>query len=363
MEDAADIEPLATTDTFSLLCRYARPAPPAKDTPSPLSQGLVDWSSLYQDARYHAVIPLVHMNRLRHGEDLDDWAHEDLDVTRTRGYFHIEELKRVLNVLDEAGIRALPFKGPVLTSQVFPDLRYRFSTDLDLLIEPNTLSAASSALNTAGFQPIQTRSAVAKRLRTLIHSQHTFTRGGAVFVLDVHTRIMPPLYAYAPDFEGLWKRSTEINLVGDPVRCLAPPDRLLMLCYQGVKNRWDRLKYVCDVAAALQAEDYDAHDLLDQARRLSSERALLLGVTLAHELLGAPLPKPVMEPIRTNHVISSLSQRVQDGLAHPGEQGITSLRDRASFQLNVQDGRLERLRYVAVASARKVIDYLSGSSV
>jgi hypothetical protein len=351
----------APDKVLALLCRYAR-AQHGDETLQPASlEGPEDWGTIYRLAQHHAVVPLVHVARCRLDEENAPSVREKLHRIRARSQFLVGELKQILDALTEAGVRALPIKGPVLTHQAFPDLRYRFSGDLDLLIRKEDLSAVASVLKARGYEAVEAQSPLRRRLRTLIHSQHTFRRGAAVFFLDVHTRIMPPLYAYNPDFDALWTRAQEVDVLGDPVRCLAPIDRLLMLCFQGVKNRWDRLKYVSDVAAALQADPVDGAEALARARSLASERALLLGTTLAHELLDAPLPELIRGRVQEIPAIQTLRERVKEALAHPRERTITSFRDRVAFQFKVQDRMSTRLRYAAFAAFRKVVDPVTGA--
>jgi len=279
-------------------------------------------------------------------------------TAHTRNRFLIDELKRVLEALRAADLRALPFKGPLLAHRAYPGLRYRVAGDLDLLVAPADLSAVWSVLYEHGYVHVDVPSPLQRRMRTLIHSQHTFTRGGAVFFLDVHTRIMPPLYAYDPGFDALWDRAGSVDLLGEAVPALAPPDQLLMLCYQGVKNRWDRLKYVADVAAVLQATPaLDGAALLAHARALQSERSLLLGCALARRLLGAPLPAPVADRLAAVPVVDALAARCEQALADPEAPVLSSFRDRAWFQLQVQDGWGARLRYVGYALVRKLIHW------
>jgi hypothetical protein len=136
-----------------------------------------------------------------------------------------------------------------------------------------------------------------------------------------------------------------------------------MLCLQGVKNRWDRLKYVSDVAASLHADPVDGIELLERARSLSSERALLLGAALAHDLLEAPLPEVVMDRIRETKVVLTLRDRVKQALTHPANHAMTSFLHRVAFQLRVQDSTGPRVRYVTFAGVRKLVDFVTGSRV
>jgi hypothetical protein len=44
------------------------------------------------------------------------------------------ELLRILDALKEAGIKAMPLKGPVLAQQLYGDVALRQFSDLDILV-------------------------------------------------------------------------------------------------------------------------------------------------------------------------------------------------------------------------------------
>jgi len=69
---------------------------------------------------------------------------------------------------------------------------------------------------------------------------------------------------------------------------LGGEDLALFLCAHGAKHLWERLEWLCDLAALLARRpglDWDA--MLARARRRGAERIVLLALHLAHELLGA----------------------------------------------------------------------------
>ena len=62
----------------------------------------------------------------------------------------------LLNLLDLlAGLRVVVFKGPLLTKQIYGDLRYRQSCDNDLWVPAEHLDAALERLLQAGYLPLE----------------------------------------------------------------------------------------------------------------------------------------------------------------------------------------------------------------
>ena len=129
----------------------------------------------------------------------------------------------------------------------------------------------------------------------------------------------------------------------------APEDLLLLLCVHGAKHEWERLGWIRDVAAVLERSADLGLDL-DRAVALSREqgcaRVLLLGVSVAHQLLDAPLPSNLRRDIHrdrgvqplVDHVITSLfvRDRPPDGNAHISR-----------FGFRMHERTVNRMRYVS----------------
>ena len=73
---------------------------------------------------------------------------------------------------------------------------------------------------------------------------------------------------------------------------------MLFLCAHGAKHGWQSLSGVCDVAYVAHAYQYDWEELAARARSLGSLRILLLGLLLAHDLLGTAIPDALIDAAR-----------------------------------------------------------------
>jgi hypothetical protein len=82
-----------------------------------------------------------------------------------------------------------------------------------------------------------------------------------------------------------------VKLPGGEVKGLAPEDLLLALAVHGTKHLWERLAWVCDVAALVNSRPEPDWDFVfRRARESRVERMLHLALRLARGLLGAELP-------------------------------------------------------------------------
>jgi hypothetical protein len=83
----------------------------------------------------------------------------------------------------------------------------------------------------------------------------------------------------------------------------------------GAKDCWWRLKWICDIAEFLRLPpELNWPAILEQAKRLRSERILFLGLFLAKDLLEAPLPEEVWRKVRADPVVQRLAIQVHQWL-------------------------------------------------
>ena len=216
-------------------------------------------------------------------------------------------------VFEREGLSVIAMKGPVLAQSVYGGIALRPFVDLDLVIDRARFGEAERVLTAEGYQ-CRALTPFQKRSYLFIHGQFTFWRrmasmGSALSVVDLHTAMMPPGYSYTEDFDSLVGRSRMMRFGTSEVRTLEPVDLLEVLCYHGFKNRWDRLKYIADVAELLRATpDLSWDAVYARARAMRSRRVLWLGLSLAEQVLDAPLPERVRRDVRADRHVVSLSR-------------------------------------------------------
>lgn len=329
-----------------------------------------DWDVFLQLARHHWVLNLV--NRTLKAECADlvpaSVAENMRRTSRNTAAFNLgllNELGRLTGLLTDGGVRSITFKGPLLAQKVYGNIGLRPSTDLDLLIPPGSYEGAQAALAAGGYVP-NVRAADIRRPRQQVllylKRQATFVRGRA-YAVDLHVSLMPPGYRYESDFESLYLRTQSVQVGDVTVRTFAPEDLLLLLCFHGVKNRWELLKYSCDVAELLRSQPGLLWEVvLDRARANRAERILRLGIYLAHSLLEAPVPEQILAWAGGDATVRALSQELTEALSRDHTHRL-DVRERFRFYVAVQDSIAGKLRYCTYAMARQLNEKVLGVSL
>jgi hypothetical protein len=109
---------------------------------------------------------------------------------------------------------------------------------------------------------------------------------------------------------------------------------LLFLCIHGTKHRWERLIWLCDLAAFIQtSKELDWPKVMDQVENLGIKRMVSLSLLLVRDLLGVHLPQEVKSRIMEDSGIQSLMGQVYRTLfretqvqSWPFESGLFYLR-------------------------------------
>ena len=363
MTSGIEIEGRVEYDLLRLLSRTTLEGDQAAQAEALLREDL-RWGYLGGIAGYHGVQPLLYYHLRRLAPEL--LAVEPLDRLRpvvgarsAHGLVLVHELGRLAGVFEREGLPVIAMKGPVLAQSVYGGIALRPFVDLDLVIDRARFEEAERVLVGEGYQ-CRALTPFQKRSYLFIHGQFTFWRrmasiGSALAVVDLHTAIMPPGYSYTEDFDSLVERSRVMQFGASDVRTLEPVDLLEVLCYHGFKNRWDRLKYVADVAELLRATPELSWDAVyARARAMRSRRVLWLGLSLAEQVLDAPLPERVRRDVRADRHVASLSRDLMERLPRQAHMRVEPYLDRVRLNILAQDSLLGRLRYGAYATARRV---------
>lgn len=285
-----------------ILCLAARTyrTPEAERELLALLHGPLDWERLWAQGHLHEVLPLLATTIRGLGGQVaapPAWqarAQRRLYATLIRNSTLADVLLEVLGALRAAGVAAMPVKGLVLAETLYGGLGLRSLGDLDVLVRPADLPAARAVLHAHGFT--QEHDPGYDNLNHPFHDPPYYrpASGGSV-CLELHWGLWATRF-FGLGAEALWQRAATAQIHGAMLTILSPEDTLLHLAIHRSRSAL-RLRFVCDIAALLHLHGatLDWAYVLAQARAAGARTALFVALSLAHDLLGAPLP-PLLLP-------------------------------------------------------------------
>jgi hypothetical protein len=309
----------------------------------------LDWGGVVALAARHGLLPLLALHLLGLAPDATPPAvRERLRSHRQAVALHnlglAGELVRLLRLLDERGIPALPFKGPALAQFAYGNVALREFGDLDVLLRPDDVPRARSLLAGEGYRP-QYALTAAQEAAYLRYLGQLPLEKSPRSVVELHASLAPRAFAFDLDLARMWPRRRVVTVSGQPIAAPGAEDLLLILCMHGAKHLWKNVGWICDVAELLRVQpqmDWDA--VRPEARRLRCERLLRLGVYLAEGVLGAPLPPDVSRAARGDAAVRTLAGRVVPHLFGDVEWAPGGL-ESVAFHLRLRERTRDAVRF------------------
>ncbi len=307
-----------------LSCAQSRRDPERSAKIKDLLRERIDWEFLIRTARSHGIMPLLswQLNAVPPEaipSSVLDQLSAEFRNNSLRSLSLTGELLGLLRKLEAQGVAAIPYKGPVLAASAYGNIALREFVDIDILVRKEEVFRAQELLLAAGYRPEYRLNAAQEAAFLRYNCEHSFLNSNGRSAVDLHWAIAERHFSFPLDTEGFWRRLDRVSLGGSDVCTLSPEDLLLVLCVQGFKDAWERLKYICDVAEVIRAhQDMDWNQVVEQADALGGRRTLFLGLALASDLLGTVLPDEMTQRVQSDRAARTLARRVQERLFRTG---------------------------------------------
>ena len=312
----------------------------------------VDWNYLALLAKRHSITPLLFRQLERHASPLvpaDDFSKLKLQYQENaaRNIVLTDELCRLISVFSEAGIEAFPYKGPALAVFAYGNLALRRFVDLDVVVRKQDVPRARDLLFADGYALSKALTPAQQEL--LLRTQHNlqFTRDNRRLLLELHWEVAPHLFASSVQEHELWQNLTSININNTELKTLAADDLLFSLCVHGSRHLWERLGWICDLAELIARHNLNWSALLKRAAETDSERMFLLGLYLAHKLLGTSLPPEVQARCDSDTRLQSLADNVIEHLFSGSTHVPATSSEIFKYNIGVRKSLTARARYFA----------------
>ena len=337
--------------------------PPAEARIHALMSQDLDWNYVLGTAHQHRVLPLLWRTLSRTAPD----AVPELVTRRLRdaylanakrNLYLTNELFQVADVLRAQDIPSIPYKGPVLASLVYGDVGLRQFADLDIIVPAGDVVRARHLMVSRGYCPEKEMSDDELRALLRVEKHITMLRDELGINLEIHWEITTDRDPIQIRPGLLWGDLRDVTVAGTVVKTHSYENLLLIQCVHGGKHRWERLGWLCDVAEIVRSSrDLNWKSVIENAEALGALRILLLGLTLAKNLLGAAPPPEVLQAIQKDEDLVPLSKQVTGWLFHEGPVAL-DLGEGEQYFMNLRERSADKLR-VAVQQAKTYLTLTS----
>lgn len=267
--------------------------PGAAETPAEA----LDWAWIVDFAGSHGLGPLVNAGLTGRDaavpEDARRALHTQYLESAVRNDVWLDpSLRRILDSFTSAGIEPVVLKGAALAYQAYPRPALRTMSDLDLLLAPPDLPAASKILLELGYRTDAADPAATH------HLPGYYSPDGRVRV-ELHRDLLESPHPYVVDSEGLRARAHRARIAGREALALAISDALHHVCVHLAythRYEWHVLRSLTDILALTTTcrDGLDWEAFLQATRQGHTAGAVYWALAMSRFWLGAPIPDAVL---------------------------------------------------------------------
>ncbi len=310
----------------------------------------MDWGAFLRLAERNRLLPLAH-RALGDRADVPETVRSRLRSAYAENARHAlflaGELRRLMDALDAAGIRALAYKGPALAVRAYGHMALRTYSDLDLLVAPADLPAATRVLGSLGYVSVYDFSPAQDAAFRRVDGDYPYHHPRTGGLVELHGRVSSARFVADLPTERLMARARAVPIGGGDVPAPADDDLFLALCLHGAKHRWARLEWLACAAALAVRADLDLPSILLAADGIGARRTVLLALLLARYALGLALPHDIHRSIDADPALAALAEEAR-GLWFGAEaDGDEATPANLRFNARLRDGAADRARYAA----------------
>ena len=275
----------------------------------------VNWRILFELADHHGVQPLLYQRLATMAESVPaDQMHaleQSYQTNLHKAMLLSLELIRIYDCLSANGIEVLAYKGLALAETIYGDIALRRAGDIDLFTHASDFSRTRDAIQKLGYVPHAPLPEAQEQAYLKSGYECAFDGTAGPNLLEVQWAIQPRFYAVDFDMDGLFRRAVTMPVAGRPMKTPCAEDLFVILSLHAAKHVWGRLIWLCDLARIMNLSKLNWGLIAEQAKGLRTLRILRVGMSLAHRLLGAPIPPAAEASLPKDNAAELLAEEIQ----------------------------------------------------
>ncbi len=277
-----------------------------------------DWETVLNLANHHGLLPLVHL-RLKESvwEHLPKETREVFEESQRNNARHglslTSELLRLMQLLQEHHIFALPYKGPALAVQLYGDVAMRQYGDLDVVIRKEDWFKVDTLLKNDGWEIDFNLNPAQEQYFQDGYNVHSYFCSRHNTVLEIHWAFAEPLFSFSLALPSIHTQMVVLEVLGFKLPIPTPEDLLFILCFHGTKHKWERLGWLADIAHLLAAyPQLDWQRVHDLAESYRLQRAIKTMLCLSHSIYGVRLPPVIYSDAFSDLLAVSVAREIEE---------------------------------------------------
>ena len=244
----------------------------------------------------HGVFPLVY-NTLKIYDDLIPYEQISymkqtyMDIVK-QNMLMTSEMIKILKILEENHIDAIPFKGPILSQLAYGDVISRQYVDLDILIKEENLEIVYDLLENNKFISTIEKIFLHNRLFLEKNNDIQFFHNKKNITIELHWKLFRTRFSNRFKNQLIFDMKNKVQINSCDIYIFKYEILLVYLCMHGSKHKWERIEWITDINKLVSKEmDINWEKVFEFAKENNCLKMLKLGLYISVTLYNTSIPK------------------------------------------------------------------------
>lgn len=225
---------------------------------------------------------------------------------------------RIDRLFRDGGVEPVFIKGATLAMLAHGTLALKTSWDVDVLVPPTGMGTAQQILSDAGYRldlpgiehPFLVRRFLERNKETC------WVNADRQTTIELHSALVDDVAQLPTVGSGSPTQMVQITR-NSAIATFACPELFAYLCVHGTVHRWERLKWLTDIAAMLESGPETITTLHSAAPRLAVRRSMGTALILCADILGTVLPANLQTELERDRATQLLIRLSADAINKP----------------------------------------------
>lgn len=308
---------LKAEDELLLRCARSKLEEEDEDRIISLLDNNLDWDYLINKAARNRLRPLLYLNLNQVGpervpEDVLQGLKEFFKNNARRNLMLTGELVKVMALLEDNGIKAVTYKGPVLAKGAYGNLAYREFGDVDVLIDEKNALKVLEVMKNEEYELISSLNIKDSFYMKFVTEHQFISKKGVLF--EIKWKFAGDFFTFPVDSRRITEDFEKISLGGFDVNTFTPDNQVLILSIHAGKHDWNRFSWIVDIHEFIKTHNINWQNCLTNAEALGVKKIFLITLYLTQSIGNLDLPENIQKEIDSNLAVAKLGSKVQKRL-------------------------------------------------
>lgn len=304
-----------------------------------------DWDNFISLAYCHGIFPLVYKTLKKYSlipNHIENcMKFNNMDIIK-QNMLMSSELLNVSKLLEENQIKAISFKGPVLSQLAYGDVISRQYCDLDILVDKKDLLNSVDIFLKNGYKNTLPLEILSNEICLNIIKDFSLFNSEKNISVEIHWKLFEKKYDLF--LKKINQTSfQQINLNNQIINTMNNEILLVYLCLHGTKHLWERIEWICDIDRLIRNNKID----FDVIEDFFFNKSFILGIYLSKILFDTPIEMKYSKYI-DNKVIVNLGNEILYFLSKDFifEELSSKNKKILLYHYKLNDGLIDKFRYI-----------------